>query len=78
MGFNLFSLVLLPQVFGRLKKGKGMCGSPLERGGGMCPLRQAFTLLHGGEHTPATTQSRCAPSQEGNKKPSEHPWYYHS
>jgi len=29
-------------------KAAAMCGSPLERGGGVCPLRQAFTLLHGG------------------------------
>jgi len=36
----------------KIKKRAGMCGSPLERGGGVCLLHQAFTQLHGGEHTP--------------------------
>jgi len=40
----------------------------LERGGGVCPLRQAFTLLHGGEHTPATTQSGAPPLKRGTKE----------
>jgi hypothetical protein len=34
------------------KKSAGKCDSPLERGGGVCSLRHAFTLLHGGKHTP--------------------------
>jgi hypothetical protein len=44
-----------------------MCDSPLERGGGVCPLRQVFTLLHGGEHTPATTLSGTPPLKRGSK-----------
>ncbi len=45
-----------------------MSGSPLERGGGVCPLRQAFTLLHGEEHTPSTAQSGAPPLKRGSKK----------
>jgi len=52
----------------KIEKRAGKCGSPLERGGGVCPLRQAFTLLHGGEHTPATTQSGAPPLKRGTKK----------
>jgi len=45
----------------KIEKSAGMRGSPLERGGGVCPLRYAFALLHGDEHTPATTQSGAPP-----------------
>ena len=48
-----------------MKKALAVCGSPLERGGGVCPLRQAFTLLHGGEHTPASTQIQRTPLERG-------------
>jgi hypothetical protein len=52
----------------------GKCGSPLERGGGVCPLRQAFTVLHGGEHTPATAQSGAPPLKRGIKKIGRRPY----
>ncbi|MDB4921027.1 MAG: hypothetical protein JWQ54_3010 [Mucilaginibacter sp.] len=44
-----------------------MCDSPLERGGGVCPLRHAFTSLDGGEHTPAITQPNAPPLKRGIK-----------
>src|SRR3982750_3728509 len=55
-------------MFGRVKKVAGMCGSPLERGGGVCSLLQAFTQVHGGEHTSATAPSGTPPLKRGEKK----------
>ena len=37
-----------------------LCGSPLERGVGVCPLGISY------KHTPAITLIYRAPSQEGN------------
>jgi len=59
--------VFSPQVFGRFQKAAATCDSPLEGGVGVCPLRQAFTLLHGGEHTPATALSSARLLERGSK-----------
>jgi hypothetical protein len=51
-------LVLLQQMFRRLKRSGGLCDSPLERGAGVCTL--------GVNNTPLQPHHRRAPSQEGN------------
>jgi len=42
-----------------------MCGSPLERGGGVCPLVCCLSGV-AYKHTPAIAQVHHAPSREGN------------
>jgi len=72
-GERVYSLLVeRAQVFGRSKKAAELCDSPLERGGGVCPLRFINTPLQ--PHFPTRPLSR-GELFTGKNKSSEHLWW---